>query len=356
MLQKSNVHHAVSFGHPDALTEVADRAGRITAAPQAGDGGHAWITPSRHVSAVDQVKQFTLTHHRVAEVESGELNLLRMMDSQLFQEPVVEWSMVFEFEGTDGMGDAFDRVRLSVGEVVGRVDTPGIPGSVMLCVQNAVHDRIPHIEVGRRHIDSRSKNAGTVGEFSCFHALKQVQIFFHRSIAVRAVLARLRQGAAVLSDLFCSQITNIGFSRFNELNGVFIKLFKVVGGIVFPVIPVKSEPTDILLDRLHVLQFLFGRVGVIKSHIADAAVIGGETKVEADGFGMPDMKISIRFRRKSRVNATAVFAGFKIVFNDSSDKIGCRLQIILGHQYGSFIPSHRCLKPHGERLVGPSSW
>jgi hypothetical protein len=36
---------------------------------------------------------------------------------------------------------------------------------------------------------------------------------------------------------------------------------------------------------------------------------------------MADMKVSVRFWRKSRVNAPAVFAGLQILLNDVADKV-----------------------------------
>jgi hypothetical protein len=47
--------------------------------------------------------------------------------------------------------------------------------------------------------------------------------------------------------------------------------------------------------------------------MADAArILIGDSKIEADGFGVADMEIPIGFRGKSRDDPAAVFAGSEI--------------------------------------------
>ena len=40
-----------------------------------------------------------------------------------------------------------NRIRLTVREVIHRVDAPLVAGAVMLRMQDAVHDRIAHIQI-----------------------------------------------------------------------------------------------------------------------------------------------------------------------------------------------------------------
>ena len=49
----------------------------------------------------------SLAQHGVAEIEASELDLLWMIDIQLVEEPVVEWTMVLKFERTERMGYSF---------------------------------------------------------------------------------------------------------------------------------------------------------------------------------------------------------------------------------------------------------
>ncbi len=67
---------AVGLVDADAGGEEADAFGRVAAAAQAGDGGHARVIPARHVFLLDQLEQLALAHHRVVEVEAGKLVLV----------------------------------------------------------------------------------------------------------------------------------------------------------------------------------------------------------------------------------------------------------------------------------------
>ncbi len=126
-----------------------------------------------------QSHKFSLAHHRVAEIEAGEFDLLRVIDAQLFNEPIVQWPVIFKFQCANGMGNPFNGIRLSVGEVIHGIDTPFVACSVMRRMQNTVHDRIAHIQVGVGHINFCPKHARSILELSGSHPFKQSQILFH---------------------------------------------------------------------------------------------------------------------------------------------------------------------------------
>ena len=109
------------------------------------------------------------------------------------------------------------RIGLAVGVVVHRIDAPLVAGAVMLGVQDAVHHRIAHVQVGRGHVDLGAQDARAVGEFARPHALEQIEIFFDRAIAIRAVLAGLGQRAAVFADFVGGQVVYVGLARFDQL-------------------------------------------------------------------------------------------------------------------------------------------
>ena len=83
---------------------------------------------------------------------------------------------------------------------------------MMLGVQDAVHDRIAHVEVRRRHVDLGAQRARAVGKFAGLHALEQIEIFFDGAVAIGAVLAGLGQRAAVFANLLGRQIADIGLA------------------------------------------------------------------------------------------------------------------------------------------------
>ena len=74
--------------------------------------------------------------------------------AELVEEPVVERAMIFEFQRAQrGMGNPLDGIRQTVREVVHRVDAPVVAGPVVRDAANAVDGRVPHIHVGRGHVD-----------------------------------------------------------------------------------------------------------------------------------------------------------------------------------------------------------
>jgi hypothetical protein len=50
-----------------------------------------------------------------------------MLDTQLVEKPVIQRPVIFEFQRANRMRDAFDRVRLAMRKVVGRINAPNRP-------------------------------------------------------------------------------------------------------------------------------------------------------------------------------------------------------------------------------------
>ena len=190
------------LGHADRVREVAHALRREAAPAHAGERGHARVVPAAHVALVDQPHQLALAHHGVREVQARELVLVRLgRHRQVLEEPVVERAVHLELERADRVRDALDRVRQPVGEVVHRVDAPGVAGAVVLRVQDAVEHRVAQVDVGRRHVDLRAQDARAVRELAGAHAREQVEVLVDRPVAARARPARLGERAAVLADL-----------------------------------------------------------------------------------------------------------------------------------------------------------
>ena len=205
---------------------------------------------------------------------------------------LVEGLMVGELERAHGVGDALDGIRLAVGVVVHGVDAPLVAGAVMRGVQDAVHDRIAHVEVGRGHVDFGAEHAAAVGEFALLHADEEVEIFFDGAVAKGAVFAGLGEGAAVLADLVGGEVVDIGLAILDELQGPLVELAEVVGGVA-EAVPLEAEPAHVFLDGVDVLLlFLFG-IGVVEAQVGLAAELVGEAEVEADGLGVADVQIAV---------------------------------------------------------------
>ncbi len=174
----------------------------------------------------------------------------------------------------------------------------------------------------------------------------KVQVLFHRPIPIGALLARLGQGAPIFADLVRTQVADIGLAHPDQLESVLVQPVIVVGGVVQAILPVEAQPSHIADDRLHILHALPARVRVVHPKIAGAPVLGGDPEIEADGFGVPDMGISVRFGRKAGGHTSLMLVGSEVFLDDVSDKIG------RGRCVGVVHISHFLSAPFRGRLCG----
>ena len=75
-----------------------------------------------------------------------------------------------------------------------------------------------------------------------------------------------------------------------------------------------------LFDGYNKFFLFLGRVGIIETQSARPIVICCKTKIEADGFCMSYMEITIRFRRKPGMNASAIFICLQVFIDNIADK------------------------------------
>jgi len=91
-------------------------------------------------------------------------------------------------------------------------------------------------------------------------------------------------------------------------------------------VPVEAEPAYVRLDGVDVLLLLPGRIRIIETQIAAAAELLRYSEVETDGFGVPNMQVTIRLRRKAR-DHTLVAPRREVVRNDIADEIASRFRV-----------------------------
>ena len=205
--------------------------------------------------------------------------------------------------------------------VVHRVDAPFVAGADVVGALDAVDDRVAHVDVGRGHVDLGAQHHGAVGEFAVTHAREQIQVLFRRTVAARAVLAGLGQRAAIFAHLFRRQVVHIGQTLVDQLNGKIVQRIEIVRRPAHFAVPLKSQPAHVVLDGLRVFRIFLLRIGVVEAQVAQAVVIPGQTEVQADGFGVTNMKITIRLRRESGDDALMLAAG-EVAVNNRADEIG----------------------------------
>ena len=66
---------------------------------------------------------------------------------QLSYHPVIQRTVIFKFQRTDGMGNALDGILDGMCKIVHRIDTPFISGIVMCHMRHTVNDRISHVHI-----------------------------------------------------------------------------------------------------------------------------------------------------------------------------------------------------------------
>ena len=111
VLEHAHFDQLVLLGHAAAFHEIAQRGRRIAAAAHAGNGRHARVVPAAHVAVVHQLEQLALAEQCVVELQSRELDLLRMAGSPgVVQEPIVERTVVFKLERAQRVRNLFDRI------------------------------------------------------------------------------------------------------------------------------------------------------------------------------------------------------------------------------------------------------
>ena len=240
--EHADIDGAVRLGDADPLHEIADRRCRHAAPPQSRKRRHARIVPAQNMAAANQFGEHALRQHGMREIEPGEFVLMRVRrHRQIGQKPVVERPVILEFQRADRMGDALDRVRLAVGEIVARINTPGGAGARMLGVEDAIHHRIAQIDIARRHVDLGAQHARAVGKFAGPHAAEQIEILLDGAVAERAVLARLGQGAAGRAHLIGALIVDIGFAGADQDRGPFVEPLEIIRRVNTDFFPSRSR-------------------------------------------------------------------------------------------------------------------
>src|SRR6185295_571040 len=172
-------------------------------------------------------------------------------------------------------------------------------------------------------------DALTLIEFPGAHASEQVEIFRDRAVTKRTVAARLGQRSAVFPNLVGREVVDVGLAVLDELDRAVVEFFEVVGSIKKPVVPVEAEPPDIAHDVFFELYGFLDWIGVVEAEIAQAVVFGGNFKIQAERFGMAEVKITVWFGRKAGMHLSAIIVGFQVFCDTSSDKIQRGWDIVL---------------------------
>ena len=205
-------------------------------------------------------------------------------------------------------------------EIIHRVDTPVVSCSLVMGPFDAVNQRVSHVQIGMGHVDLGPEDTVTVGMFSCTHLPEQCEVLFHTSVPIWAIGSR-RSGRAFLGGhVFGTLMVNVSLARLDQLDGKGIKTFKMITGVEFAAVPLIAQPRNIFAYRIHILLALLFGVCVVEAQVHKALMLFGQTKGQANGFGMPDVQMAIWLRRKARVDLL-VLSGIEVCRDDVLDKV-----------------------------------
>ena len=99
-----------------------------------------------------------------------------------------------------------------------------------------------------------------------------------------------------------------------------MQLIKVVRRITHVAGPLKTQPLHVIFDGVDEFLVFFFRVGVVETQMADTAKLFGHAEIQTDGFGMANVQVAVRLRRKTGYHA-GYPAGGQIVLNDFGNKV-----------------------------------
>ncbi len=187
-------------------------------------------------------------------------------------------------------------------------------------MNHPVDDRVAHVHIGRCHIDLGSQHHFPFGNLPAVHLVEQLHRLLNRPIPVRAIRTRHRGSSFLFGYLFGRLLIHVRFSFFDQFLREIPQLLEVIGSII-NVLPVESEPFDILHDGVHVLHVLLHRVGIVEPEVARTAIFLGNPKVDTNRLRVPDMQVPVGFRREARLHAAVVFPLLQVVLHHLLYKI-----------------------------------
>ena len=192
----------------------------------------------------------------------------------------------------DPLHGILDRMR----EVVHRIDAPFVPGIVMAFMRHPVENRIPHIDIGARHIDPCAERALPVPEASVPHRLKEAEALLRRAVPEGALAAGMVEIPAVPPDLLRAELIDKGLPLSDQKERLLIHNVKIVGGKEEAVSEIRPQPLDIPADGIHKLRLFLRRIGVVKAEIEAPPVFFRDPVIQKDGLRVSDMEVAVWLR------------------------------------------------------------
>ena len=197
---------------------------------------------------------------------------------------------------------------------VHRVDAPFVTRVVVRGAAYAVDRRVAHIDVGAGHVDLGPQHHRAIGVGTVAHRAEDAQVVFGAALAERAVDAGLAKVAAVDAHFLGALFVHVGVASFDQVLGSAVHEVEVIAGLVVVRggdaveirLPVEAQPAHRVEDGVDVFQILFFRIGVVKAHVADTAIVTRQPEVQADALGVSHVQVAIGLGRKARAYARRI--------------------------------------------------
>ncbi len=184
------------------------------------------------------------------------------------------------------------------------IHAPVGAAAIMGRVPDAEQQRVPHQHVGMRHVDPGTEHVGAVRELPRPHPPQQVEVLLDRAIAIRAGCAGHRDRATALPDALLALRIHVRLAGLDQPLGNLVQPLEVIAGEAL-LVPLESEPADVVPDGVDVPEVFGGRVGIVEPQVAAARELGGDPEVETDGLGVPDVQVAVGLGREPGVDRPA---------------------------------------------------
>ena len=139
-----------------------------------------------------QGQQLTFAGQAMLQLQAAEFDLARLPGHrQVVDKPLVQRPVILKLQGAQAVRDLFDRIRLPMGKVIGRINIPGVTGARVMRAANSIQRWVAHIDIRVRHVDLGPQDVLALGKVPSPHAGKQIQRLLSRAVSERTVLTRL---------------------------------------------------------------------------------------------------------------------------------------------------------------------
>lgn len=168
------------------------------------------------------------------------------------------------------------------------------------------------------------------------------------------ILSRFREGAAVFAHLLRRQVVHIGIALFDQMFGPLVKLVEIVRGEIGLIAPIEAEPPDIVLDGIDKFLLFLRGVCIVEPEIAAPAEFFGDSEIQANRLGVPNVQVAIGFRWETGDDCL-VPAGGQIIANLIPNEIPCFfLNFAVAHSLRHRLPREAlCARNYASRQEIP---